>query len=73
MIIIIIIITIMIKVWHTRTKEIPIVIGALGALRTAIRDYLAMFAVKKHRVDNIQKAALLGSAHILKMIQSNPA
>ena len=35
-IIIIIITTIMNEVWHTRAKGIPIVIGALGALRTAI-------------------------------------
>lgn len=61
------------KVWHTWTKVISIVVGALGALRTSIRDYLARLRVKKDRVDNIQQAALLGSAHILKKVPSNPA
>ena len=56
------------KEWNTRTKMIPIEIGALGT------DSLALLRVKKHRIDNIkQLVVLLGLVHRGKSCPSQPS
>ena len=50
-------------------------IGALG-VEYLLRDSLALLGVKKHSMDNLQPAALLGLVHILRKvlyIPSNPS
>ena len=60
------------RMWKTRTRVIPIVIGALGA-KYRIDGYLEMLGVGEGMVVTIQQTALLGSAHILRKVLSIPA
>lgn len=63
------------KVWHIRTKVIPIVIVALRAEPTFnIRDFLALPGVKKHTVDIIDPASgSVGIGAHLEKVLSIPA
>ena len=55
-------------VWQLRkVSVVPIVIGALGAVTPNFRRYLDSVSCKL-RVSNLQKTALLGSAHILRKV-----
>ena len=44
---------------------VPIVIGALGAIPKNLKNHLDSIGVDKIAVQQLQKAALLGTAHIL--------
>ncbi len=56
------------KVWQLKkVKVVPIVVGALGAITTNFRGHLDSVSCKL-KVSNIQKTALLGSAHILRKV-----
>lgn len=57
------------RMWKTRARVIPIAVGALGAVHH-LRDWLALLHIKQNRFDNIQQAALLGSANILRKVLS---
>lgn len=59
------------KMWKTKAKVIPIVMGVLGA-KHLLTEWLALLGVQGKRVDNIQQTALLGSAHILRKVLSIP-
>ena len=55
-------------VWQLRkVSVIPIVVGALGAVTTNFQGHLDSVSCKL-KVTNIQKTALLGSAHILRKV-----
>ena len=55
-------------VWQLRkVSVVPIVIGALGTITPNFRRYLDSVSCKL-RVSNLQKTALLGSAHILRKV-----
>ena len=55
-------------VWQLRkVSVVPIVIGALGAITPNFKRYLDSVSCKL-RVSNLQKTALLGSAHILRKV-----
>ena len=60
------------RMWDTKAKVIPIVIGALGA-ENNLTDYLALLGVQTRKTDSMQQTALLGSAHILRKVLSIPA
>ena len=60
------------RMWDTKAKVIPIVIGALGA-ENNLTDYLALLGVQTRKTDSMQQTALFGSAHILKKVLSIPA
>ena len=53
------------RIWKKRTKVIPVAIGALGAISKDFTSYLNQIPadLKSHE---IQKIALLGTAHILR-------
>ena len=56
------------KLWNLRTITIiPIVIGALGAVSTNIQHHLDSVGCKL-KISDLQKAALLGTAHILRKV-----
>ena len=56
------------KVWKLRkVSVIPVVIGALGAVTTNFRNHLDAIHCNLS-ISNIQKTALLGSAHILRKV-----
>ena len=53
------------KLWNVKTCVIPVVIGALGAHTGKLNEYLAQIP-GQHQIPQLVKAALLGSAHILR-------
>lgn len=60
------------RMWKTKTKVIPIVVGALGASFRII-DWMALLGVEIKNYTLIQQTALLGSANILRKVLSIPA
>ena len=59
------------QIWNSKTRVIPIVIGALGA-ESLLTEYLALIGVMTRRCDNMQPTAVLGSAHTLRKALSIP-
>ena len=56
------------KLWNLKAITIiPIVIGALGAVSTNIQHHLDSVGCKL-KISDLQKAALLGTAHILRKV-----
>jgi len=67
---IIIIIIIIIEIQHMRnikTKVIPVIIGATGTISKSFRKYVSNIP-GKHEVKELQKTAILGTAHILQKV-----
>jgi len=64
MMIIIIIIQCM---WNVKTKLIPVIIGATRTISKSFRKYVSNIP-GKHEVKELQKTAILGTAHILRKV-----
>ena len=58
------------KMWKVKTKVIPIVIGALGLVSKDLEKYLLEIPAEVSSKE-IQKIALMGTAHILRKTLSN--
>ena len=65
--VIIIIIIIIIIMWNVKTKVIPVIIGATGTISKTFRNYVSNIA-GNHEVKELQKTAILGTAHILRQV-----
>ena len=52
------------RVWNVKTKAIPVIIRATGTISKSFRKY-ASNITRKHEVKELQKTAILGTAHIL--------
>jgi len=50
--------------WNVKTKAIPVIIGATGTIPKSLRKYVSDIP-GKHEVKEVQKTAMLGTAHIL--------
>jgi len=50
--------------WNVKTKVIPVIIGATGTISKSFRKYVSN-KPGKHEVTELQKTAILGTAHIL--------
>jgi len=50
--------------WDVKTKVIPAIIGANGTVSKSFRKYMSN-RPGKHEVKELQKTAILGTAHIL--------
>jgi len=50
--------------WNVKTKVIPVIIGATGTISKSFRKYVRNIQ-GKHEVKELQKTAILGTAHIL--------
>jgi len=50
--------------WNVKTKVIPIITGATGTISISSRKYVSNI-LGKHEVKELQKTAILGTAHIL--------
>ena len=50
--------------WNVKTKAIPVITGATGTVSKLCRKYLSN-VLGKHEIKELQKTALLGTAHIL--------
>jgi len=53
--------------WNVNTKVIPVITGATGTISKSFRKYVSNLA-GKHNVKELQKTAILGTAHILRKI-----
>ena len=54
-------------IWNVNTKVIPVIIGATGTISKSFRKYASNIP-GKHEVKELQKTAILGTAHILKKV-----
>jgi len=59
------------RMWNVKTKVIPVIIGATGTISNSFRKYLSNIP-GKHEVKEIQKTAILGTAHILRKVLDTP-
>jgi len=55
------------RTWNVKTKVIPVIIGATGTVSESFRKYVSNI-LGKHEVKEIQKTAILGTAHILRKV-----
>ena len=53
--------------WNVKTKAIPVIIGATGSVSKSFRKYVSNIP-GKHEVKELQKTAILGTAHILRKV-----
>ena len=53
--------------WNVKTNVIPVIIGATGTVSKSIRKYLNNVP-GNHEVKELQKTAILCTAHILRKV-----
>ena len=52
------------RMWNVKTKVIPVIIGVTGTISKSFRKYMSNIP-GNHEVKELQKTAILGTAHIL--------
>ena len=57
------------RMWNKKVEVIPIIIGATGIVEKGIQSYLQKIP-GKHNLYNLQRSAILGTAHILRKVLS---
>jgi len=55
------------RVWNVKTRVIPVILGATGTVSKSFRQYVSNIP-GKHEVKELQKTAILGTAHILRKV-----
>jgi len=55
------------RMWNVKTKVISIIIGATGTISKSFRKYVSNIP-GKHEVKELQKTAILGTAHIIRKV-----
>ena len=56
------------RMWKVKkTRVIPVIIGATGTFSKSFRKYISNIA-GNHEVKELQKTAILGTAHILRKV-----
>jgi len=53
------------RMWNVKTKAIQVITGANGAISKSFRKYVSNIP-GNHEVKELQKTAILGTAHILR-------
>ena len=53
--------------WNVKTKVIPVITGATGTVSKSFRKYISIIP-GKHEVKELQKTAILGTAHTLRKV-----
>jgi hypothetical protein len=53
--------------WNVKTRVIPVIIGATGTVSKSFRKYVSTIP-GNHEFTEMQKAAILGTAHILRKV-----
>jgi hypothetical protein len=53
------------RMWNVKTKVIPVIIGATGTIQKIFRKYVSN-TPGNHEGKELQKTAILGTAHILR-------
>ena len=55
------------RMWNVKTKVIPVITGATGTVSNSLRKYVSNIPGKQE-VKELQKTAILGTAHILRKV-----
>jgi len=55
------------RMWNVKTKLIPVIIEATMSISKSFRKYVSNIP-GKHEVKELQKIAILGTAHILRKV-----
>jgi len=55
------------RMWNVKIKVIPVIIGATGTISKSFRKYVSNIP-GNHEVKELQKAAILGTAHIIRKV-----
>jgi hypothetical protein len=55
------------RMWNVKTKVTPVIIAATGTISKSFRKYLSSVP-GKHDIKEIQKTAILGTAHTLREV-----
>jgi hypothetical protein len=55
------------RMWNVITKVIPVIKGATGNISKSFRKYVSNIP-GNHEVKELQKTAMLGTAHILRKV-----
>jgi hypothetical protein len=55
------------RMWNVKTRVIPVIIGATGTISKSIGKYVSTIP-GNHDVRELQKTAILGTAHILRKV-----
>ena len=55
------------RMWNVETKFIPVIIEATGSISNSFRKYVSNIP-GKHEIKELQKTAILGTAHILRKV-----
>jgi hypothetical protein len=53
--------------WKVKTRVMPVIIGATGTISKSFRKYISSVP-GNHAVKELQKTAILGTAHILRKV-----
>jgi hypothetical protein len=53
--------------WNVKTRVIPVIIGATGTISKSFRKHVSTIP-GNHEVRELQKTAILGTAHILRKV-----
>ena len=53
--------------WKVKTRVIPVIIGVTGTISKSFRKYISNIP-GNHEVKELQKTAILGTAHILRKV-----
>jgi hypothetical protein len=55
------------RMWNVKTKVKPVIIGATGTISESFTKYLSSVS-GKHDIKELQKTAILGTAHTLREV-----
>jgi hypothetical protein len=55
------------RMWNVKTNVTPVIIGATGTISKSFRKYLSSI-LGKREVKELQKTAILGTAHTLRKV-----
>ena len=55
------------KIWKTKVKVVPVVVGSLGSVSKRLKKYVTMLGIS-NRITTLQKSAILGTARILRKV-----
>jgi hypothetical protein len=55
------------RMWNVKTRVIPVIIGANGTISKSLRKYVSTVPGNRE-VRELQKTAILGTAHILRKV-----
>jgi hypothetical protein len=55
------------RMWNVKTQVMPVIVGATGTISKPFRKYLSSIP-GKHDIKELQKTAVLGTAHTLRKV-----